>query len=172
MEIVGVVKDVKYDSLQESVGPAYYLPYAQVPVRGQDLVIKTAGDPMNLLPAVRAQIRAVDADTPLVRATTLQQRMSEAVGEPRFQTTLLGIFGGIALILAAIGIYGVLSYSTSLRTHEIGVRMSVGASRGDVIRMIVGEGMMLAVIGASIGVAGSLMLTQFMSSILFEISPR
>jgi putative ABC transport system permease protein len=98
--------------------------------------------------------------------------MSEAVGEPRFQTTLLAVFSGIALMLSAIGIYAVISYSITLRTHEIGVRMSLGASRSDVLRMVVREGMMLAITGALVGLGGALVLTRFMAGVLFEISPR
>jgi putative ABC transport system permease protein len=172
MEIVGVVKDVRYDGLKGPIDPAYYMPYAQVPQRGQDIVIKTAGDPASLANAVRAEIRAVDADIPLLHVTTLEQRMSEAVGEPRFQTTLLAVFSGIALLLSAIGIYAVISYSITLRTHEIGVRMSLGASRSDVLRMVVREGMALAIIGAVAGLAGALALTRFMAGVLFEVSPR
>jgi len=172
MEVVGVVKDVRYDGLQGPIDPAYYMPFAQVPQRGQDIVIKTAGDPASLINAVRAEIRAVDADIPLLRVITLEQRMSEAVSEPRFQTTLLAVFSGIALLLSAIGIYAVISYSITLRTHEIGVRMSLGANRSDVLRMVVREGMMLAIVGALTGLAGALVLTRFMAGVLFEISPR
>ena len=172
LEIVGVVKDVKYDGLRGSTEPAYYLPYAQMPARGQDIVIRTAGDPLSILPMVRAEINAIDPAVPILRATTLDERMSEAVGEPRFQTTLLLVFSSIALVLAAVGIYGVLSYSISLRTHEIGVRISVGASRGDVLRMVIGEGMALATIGITLGIIGSLALTQLLATMLFEVSPH
>jgi len=172
MEIVGVVKDVRYDGLKGPVDPAYYMPYAQVPQRGQDIVIKSASDPASLANAVRAEIRAVDTDIPLLRVTTLEERMSQAVGEPRFQTTLLAVFSGIALLLSAIGIYAVISYSITLRTHEIGVRMSLGASRSDVLRMVVREGMVLAGVGGLIGLVGALALTRFMAGLLFEISPR
>jgi putative ABC transport system permease protein len=172
MEIVGIAKDVRYDGLKGPIDPAYYMPFAQVPQRGQDIVIKTAGDPASLINAVRSEIRAVDADIPLLRVITLEQRMSEAVGEPRFQTTLLAVFSGIALLLSAIGIYAVISYSITLRTHEIGVRMSLGASRSDVLRMVVREGMMLAIVGALTGLVGALALTRFMAGVLFEISPR
>jgi putative ABC transport system permease protein len=172
MEIVGVVKDVRYDGLNNTPDPAYYLPYLQVPVRGQDFVIKTAGDPSALISAVRAEIRAVDADIPLTRVTTMTERLSQAVGGQRFQTLLLGIFAGIALLLAAVGIYGVLSYSISLRTHEIGVRMSLGASRPDVLKMVIREGMVLAIVGAAIGLTGSFALTQMMSGLLFQVSPH
>src|ERR1051326_626619 len=143
-EIVGIVSDVRYDGLTNAVDPAYYLPYAQIPDSGMDLVVKTSGDPKLLIPAIRAEFRSLDPDIPLVRVTTLDERMSQAGGGPRFQTLLLAVFSGMALLLAAIGVYGVLSYSIGLRTHEIGVRMSLGASGRDVLWLVVRRDMMLA----------------------------
>ncbi len=172
MEIVGLVKDVKYDGVRESAESAYYLPYAQMPARGQEILIKTAGDPVSIVPAIRAEINALDPGIPLVRLTTLDDRIAQAVGEPRFQTSLLLVFSGIALVLAAVGIYGVLSYSISLRTHEIGVRISVGASRYDVLRMVIVEGMTLAAVGIALGLIGSFLLTRLMATTLFQISPH
>jgi putative ABC transport system permease protein len=172
MEIVGVAHDVNYDGLETAMEPAYYMTYAQIPVTGQDLVIRTSSNPESLLNAVRAEIRSLDKDVPLGRITTLEERMSQAVGEPRFRTLLLAAFAGIALVLAALGIYGVLSYSISLRIHEFGVRMSLGASRRDVLRMVIGEGMLLTLIGAAIGVVGSLALTRVMSGMLFQVTPH
>jgi putative ABC transport system permease protein len=171
MEIVGVVKDVRYDGLQGPVAPTYYLPYAQSPLRGQDLVIRTTGDPAALISAIRAEVRQIDPDIPFLRVTTLNERMAAAVGQPRFQTLLLGGLAGIALLLAAIGIYAVISYSTSLRTHEIGIRMSLGANRRDVVRMVIREAIALVFIGVCAGLAGALALTRLMSGELFEVSP-
>jgi putative ABC transport system permease protein len=172
LEIVGVARDVKYDGLDAPTDATFYLPYAQVPVTGQDLLLRTAADPAALINLIRDEIRNIDHDIPLVRVTTLEHRMSEAVGPPRFRTTLLAAFAGIALLLAGIGIYGVLSYSISLRTHEIGVRMSLGASRNEVLRMVVGEGMLLAIAGTALGLAGAAAVTRLMSGVLFEVSPQ
>jgi len=172
MEIVGVAHDVKYDGLETPTDPTYYFPYAQLPVTGQDMIIKASTDPASLVNAVRNEIRNIDKDVPLGRVTTLEDRMFEAVGAPRFRTTLLALFASIALLLAGVGIYGVLSYSITLRTHEIGVRMSLGASRADVLRLVIRDGMVLAIIGAAIGLAGSLAITRVMSGVLFQVSPH
>ncbi len=169
---MGIVKDVRYDGLTEAVDPAYYMPYAQIPDSGMDLVIKTSGDPKLIIPSIRAELRSMDPEIPLIRVTTLDERMALAVGEPRFQTLLLGVFSAIALLLAAVGVYGVLSYSIGLRTHEIGVRMSLGASRHDVLWMVIGEGMLLAIAGSVAGLAGSFALTGLLKGVLFEISPH
>src|SRR5262249_11415964 len=138
----------------------------------QALVIKTTGDPLAIASAVRAEINAIDAGIPVGQLTTLDERLAQAVGEPRFQTTLLLVFAALALVVAAVGIFGVLSYSISLRSHEIGVRMSVGANRYDVLRMVIGEGMALAAIGIVIGLVGSFLVTQLMATTLFQVSPH
>jgi putative ABC transport system permease protein len=169
-EIVGVVKDVRYDGLTNTVDPAYYLPYAQIPDGGMDLVVKTAGSPQSLVATIRQELRALDPETPLIRVTTLEERMSLAVGEPRFQTLLLSAFAAIALVLAGVGVYGVLSYSVSLRTHEIGVRLSLGASRYEVLWMVIREGMLLAVGGVLAGLVAAFAATRPLQGSLFEIS--
>ena len=169
-EIVGVVKDVRYDGLTTAVDPTYYLPYAQMPMGGIDLVIKTSVPPNLIIPAARKELLAIDPDSPLVRVTTLEERLSSAVGGPRFQTSLLTVFSAIALLLAAIGIYGVLSYSIGLRSREIGVRLSLGATRYDVLWMVIREGMQLASAGIVVGVAGSFALTRVLQGVLFETS--
>jgi putative ABC transport system permease protein len=172
MEIVGVVKDVKYDGLSISTEPAYYVPFMQLPGRGQDVVIRTTGNPLSLVPALRAQVNTIDPAVAIVRVTTLEDRISQAIGQSRFQTSLLLVFSVLALVLAGVGIYGVLSYSISLRVHEIGVRISLGASRVDVLRMVLAEGMALAAAGIASGFIGSLVLTRLMATMLFEVSPH
>jgi putative ABC transport system permease protein len=169
-EIVGVVKDVRYDGLTNLVDPAYYLPYAQIPEGAVDLVVKTAGSPQSLVASIRQELRAIDPDTPLVRVTTLEERISQAVGEPRFQTLLLSAFSGIALVLAGVGVYGVLSYSVSQRTHEIGVRLSLGAGRHEVLWMVIREGMILAIAGVVAGLIVASAATRPLQGSLFEIS--
>lgn len=172
VQIVGVVGDMRDVRRQLSPTPEFYTPVAQAegPVASV-LFVRTAANPMAMAKAVREQIWAVDNHAPVEDLKTMDAVMSESVAEPRFETVLLGAFGGLGLLLAIVGVYGLISYSTVQRTHEIGVRMALGAGRGDVMRMILGEGLILAFVGIAIGVAGAVALTRFLRSFLFEIKP-
>lgn len=128
-------------------------------------------NPTTIVPAIERIVRSVDADAPITRIETVDQIIAESSAQPRFQTVLLGSFGVLGLLLAIIGIYGVISYSVVQRTHEIGVRMALGAQRGDVLRMVIREGMLLTAVGLAVGVAGALALTRVLRSLLFEIKP-
>jgi putative ABC transport system permease protein len=127
-------------------------------------------NPTNLTPAIREQIWALDKDMPIANVATMDRLLAESVAQPRFRTLLLGIFATLALALASIGIYGVISYSVTQRTHEIGIRMALGAQARDVSKLVVLEGMALALIGVAIGLAASFALTRLMESLLFEVS--
>ncbi|MCM3901966.1 MAG: ABC transporter permease [Pyrinomonadaceae bacterium] len=171
-QIVGVVGDVKYNGMADEVQPAIYQPLVQEPTWGGFLVIKTeTGDPLGLTAAVRNEIRKLDPDLPVTQVATMEQRLSKAVSQPRFRTTLIALFAVVALMLACVGIYGVISYSVTQRTHEIGIRMALGAQTGDVLRMVIRQAIALAVIGVALGLAASFALTSLMSTLLFGVEP-
>ncbi len=169
MEIVGVVGDVKYEGLDTPTAPAFYLPYAQSPTRDMALVLKTALPSTDAAAAVRRELGAIDPDIPLAQISTLENLVNESIAQPRFRTSLLGVFSGVALLLAAIGIYGVIAYSVAQRTQEIGIRMALGAQRSDVLRLIIRQGMVLTAIGIALGIVGALFLTRLMESLLFGV---
>jgi len=171
MQVVGEVNDVRDRAASAPFsGPVYYTPYTLGGKQWQ-IIARTTVNPTTMVPAIERIVRSVDADAPITHIETVDQIIAESSAQPRFQTVLLGSFGVLGLLLAIIGIYGVISYSVVQRTHEIGVRMALGAGRGDVLRMILGEGLLLASIGIAIGVAGALALTRFLRSMLFEIKP-
>jgi len=170
MEIVGVVGDVKYMGLQRESGLAYYEPTAQNREPRMFLAIRSAAA-SGLASAVLREIQALDRQAVVVQVTTMDQSIYASVAAPRFRTMLLGFFAGIALLLAAIGIYGVVAYSVTQRTHEIGIRMAVGARRLDVLRLVLGQGATLALLGICIGLGGSLALTQMLAQLLFSVKP-
>ena len=171
MQIVGEVNDVRDRGVYEPFsGPVYYTPYA-LGNNQWHIIARTAVSPATMIPVIKRIIRSVDPDAPITHIETVDQIIAESSAQPRFQTVLLGSFGVLGLLLAMIGIYGVISYSVVQRTHEIGVRMALGAVRGDVLRMVLGEGLLLALTGIAIGVAGALALTRFLRSLLFEIKP-
>jgi putative ABC transport system permease protein len=135
------------------------------------LEVRTAGDPLDWVAAVRRQALAVDPDQPVYSVMTMERRLAESVAPRRFQTLLFGVFAAVALAMAAVGIYGVISHSVGRRAHEIGIRMALGAKPRDVLRMVVAQGMRLALIGLAIGLTGAFALTRVMESLLFGVSP-
>ena len=136
-----------------------------------NLVVRTASDPVSMVPAIRSQVLSVDKDQPVSDIMTMEQRVAKSVAAKRFVMSLLGAFSILALGLAAVGIYGVMAYLVTQRTQEIGVRMALGAQKRDVLKLVVGKGMALAVIGTTIGLVASLALTRLMRSLLFEVTP-
>jgi len=170
-EIVGVVGNVKSKALEIEVMPEAYFPYRQVPGNFMNLVVRTASDPVSMVPAIRNQVLSVDKDQPVSDIMTMEQRLVKSVAAKRFVMSLLGAFSILALGLAAVGIYGVMAYLVTQRTQEIGVRMALGAQKRDVLRLVVGKGMVLAFVGTAIGLVGSLALTRLMRSLLFEVTP-
>jgi predicted permease len=175
--IVGVLKDVKQKGVGEETGTELYMLYDQTPVvlgnatGSMNVVIRTANDPDSLAPTIRQIVRDADATLPLVRYRTMEEVFAVAVARPRFLTTLLAIFAGLALVLAAIGTYGILSYAVTERRQEIGIRMALGASRGSVLGMILRHGVVLAGVGLILGLGASALLTRFLQAQLFNVRP-
>ena len=170
-EIVGVVGDIRSSNLTKAPIPAYYVPLPQL-VWGTELTIRTTGDPKALIPAVTKVLNSLDPETPLYNVRTVEDCLALDLGRARFQAVLLGIFAVVALMLTAIGLYGVIAYSVTQRTHEIGVRMALGASRAKVLGMMLNRGLQLTVVGISIGVVGALALARVIEALLYEIPPR
>jgi putative ABC transport system permease protein len=169
-EVVGVVSDVKVNGVDQETPLQSYLPLAQEPAGGLALVVRTEGAPLLLAATVEQTIHSIDKDLPVFNARSMDQLLDNAIARQRLTMVLLTGFAVVALLLAAVGIYGVVSYSVSLRTHEIGIRMALGAQAGDVLKLIAGQGMMLALIGVVIGLGASLALTRLMESLLFGVS--
>lgn len=170
--IVGVVGDIRYAGLDHASDPLVYLPYSgKIHAERATVVLRSDQDPGGLIPAVRVQFAAVDPSQPVFDILTMQQRIDESIETPRFYMTLLTLFASLALILATVGIYGVISYFVSQRTHEIGIRMALGAAPGDVLRLVIGQGLALILVGLTLGAGGSLLLTRYLGSLLFEIRP-
>jgi len=170
-EIVGVVGDVKHDGLDQDSMPTVYFPEAQEPERAATLVIRTSADPMKLAPVIEQVIHAYDQDQAIADIQPLDAILSKSVARPRFQSVLVASFAGLALLLAVIGIFGVMSYSVLQRTHEIGIRVALGANRRHVLRLVVGQGLALAGIGIAGGLVGAFALTRYLRSLLFDVSP-
>ena len=169
-EIIGVVGDIRHRSLGAPALPAMYMPSLE-PGR-KNLVIRTEGDPLSLVGAVRKEVQALDPDQPIAAVKKMSDWVDSSVAAPRYRTTLLTLFAALAMILAATGIYGVMSYSVAQRTHEIGVRMALGARRFDVLKMVVQQGMVLTLIGVVLGLGGAFALTRVMSSLLFGVTEK
>jgi predicted permease len=169
MEIVGVVGNVKYLGLTVDTDPAYYMPFGQTYYSRMFLVVRSSGDAARLAALLRQEIQSIDHGVTLAQIGTMEQALRLSVSQPRFDTMLLALFAGIALLLAAVGIYGLISYSVAQRTHEIGVRMALGAEPADVVRMIVRQGLLLAIIGIGFGLGCAFGLTHLLRTMLFGI---
>ena len=171
-EIVGVVGDVRHANLDEAPRPEMYVPFAQFPVNSMSVVMRTAVRPQSLIPQIEREVRALDRELPLNDVKTLDERISRLIARPRFNTLLTGLFALLALALAAVGIYGVISYSVAERTHEIGIRMALGAGRMNLLKLILKQGMWLVIAGAALGVVIAALLTRLISSFLYGTSPN
>jgi predicted permease len=169
--IVGVVADTKQTGLAAGVAPEAFFSLEQWATSDMALVIRSSVDPLSLVSAVRKQAAELDKSLPIYSIATMDEMLSADVASQRFHAWLLGAFAGLAVLLAAVGIYGVMAYAVGQRTHEIGVRMALGAEPAGVLRMVLGQGLRMALTGAVVGLLGSFALTRFMRSLLFEVSP-
>jgi putative ABC transport system permease protein len=171
VQIVGVVGDVRQHGLEQVSGDLMYVPYAQYPQLGPSLVARTSGDPMSIARAAVQHLYEIDPNQPAGRIRSMQQLRADSIAAPRLTANLLGLFALLALAIAAAGIGGVMALAVSQRTHEIGVRMAIGARPIEIVRMVLGQGMGLALGGVAIGVLGALALTRMVKSLLFDVTP-
>jgi putative ABC transport system permease protein len=169
--VAGVVGDVRFQTIDSVAAADVYLPYGQSPRNGAMVYLHTSGDPLSLVAAARAKIHGIGADLPVYDVRTLSSRVSDATAQARFCALLLAAFAIAALALATIGIYGVISFAVAQRTREIGIRVALGADRGAVLRLIVGQGASVAVVGLALGVAASLIATRVLGALLFDVTP-
>jgi putative ABC transport system permease protein len=173
-EIVGVVANAKLSGLEAPTDPAIYIPFEQNTwpnaLRTCSLVVRTDGDPNNYRAAIRQALGSVDPSLPVTQLRTMDEIIADSLSQRRFNTALLLVFAMVAALLAAVGVYGVMSYLVTQRTHELGVRMALGARRGDILRLVAADGAKLAAVGVAAGVALALALTRLMSGLLFGVS--
>jgi putative ABC transport system permease protein len=170
-EIVGVVGNAKPNKLDSEEWSIIYNPYPQAAAVTMEVAVRTAGRPTALAPAVARVVHELDPEQPLAAVRPMEEILDQALAAPRFNALMLGIFAAIAFVLAAVGIYGVISYDISQRTHEIGIRVALGAESKDVLRLVVGEGARLAGVGIALGVGAALALTRRMADMLYGIQP-
>ena len=170
-EIVGIARDVKSAGLNAESEPAYYVPATQSPLPDMTILVHTKDDPAALVPALRNAVLTIDPNQPVSNISTMEKIVAESIAQPRLSMTLMGLFGALALILAAIGIYGLLSYAVTQRTQEMGIRMALGAQVADVLRLVLKQGMMLVVVGEALGLIGAFAFTRLISSLLFGVTP-
>jgi putative ABC transport system permease protein len=170
-EIVGIARDVKSAGLKENSEPTYYLPASQAPLGDMLILVRTEGDPTALVGSLRSAVLSVDASQPIANIETLDKVVSDSIAQPRLNMLLMGLFGALALLLAAVGIYGLLSFTVAQRIQEIGIRMALGAQVSDVLAMVMKNGIVLVLAGELIGLIGALALTRLMSSLLFGVTP-
>lgn len=170
-EIIGIVGNVHESSLAEHPDPVAYWPYAEISYPTMTVVVRTGIPPLAMVPAIRGTLQQLDKDQPMAKISTMDQLISDSVARSRFTMLLLSIFAGLALTLACIGIYGVMAYSVAQRTHEIGIRLALGAQRKDVLRLVLHHGLRLALVGIGIGIVAGLLLTRLLASLLYGTTP-
>lgn len=170
MTVVGIVGDVKHTEIDEDARPEIYLPYLQAPQNVMTLAIRTTSNPESLTEALRREVQAIDPDQPLSKIATIDQLVDRSTARRRFNMLLLGTFAAAALLLASLGIYGVMSYTVTQNTREIGIRMALGAQSSDVLKLVIWQGMVLALVGVAIGIAGAFGLTRLIESLLFGVA--
>jgi putative ABC transport system permease protein len=166
-----VVASVQQDRIGKKSLPEVFMPRGQFPNTSTAVVVRTTGDAHALIPAFRSAVRAIDPDLPIGHLRTMEDWTGLSLAQPRFQSYLFVIFGAIALLLTAVGLYGVIAYSVAQRTQEIGTRMALGAQQANILKLVVGEGMLLAILGAVIGIAGALGISGLLQKLVYEVSP-
>jgi putative ABC transport system permease protein len=171
LTVVGVVEDVKDQGLHAAAPPIWYLPFAQQTARTFTLVLRTAVEPGAVAAAVRSEIAALDRALPVYDVATIEEVVSRSLAQPRFSAVLSGLFSTLGLLLTAVGLYGVLSYTVNRSRHEIGVRMALGARARDVAALFLRRGMLLVLCGLGLGAAGALALTRLISGLLYGVGP-
>ncbi|HKD63296.1 MAG TPA: FtsX-like permease family protein, partial [Candidatus Acidoferrales bacterium] len=169
-EIIGVVTDVKFKDLTSEWMPTTYVPQSQIPIGRLTLIVRAAGDPSSLARPVAEMVRSIDPDLPAYNVRTVEEYLDGTIAIPRFNTMLLGIFAGLALVLTAIGLYGVISYSVAQRTHEIGIRIALGAQPSEMMRLVIEQGLRLALFGVGLGLIAAFAFTHFLSNLLFGVT--
>ena len=167
--VIGVVGDIHHQGLDREIDWALYLSYRQTPRPGMALVLRTTGNPLSLAPALRSAVREVDSALPVYQVMTMNERLSNSVAARRVNLLLLGAFAALALLLAGVGVFGVISYVVTERTHEVGIRLALGAQRGDVLGLLIKQGMARVMIGVALGLIGAFALTRVMTALLFEV---
>lgn len=170
-EIVGVVGDARNNGLSRDPEPQIYLPFPQLPWGNMNLLVRTAVEPHSLFSSVRKQVAALDPGLAVTKFQTVTEVMDDARAQPRFTMLLLGVFSGVALALAVVGVHGVLAYSVTQRRFDLGIRLALGGSESHIVRMVVGQGLALTATGIVLGVAAALALTQVMASVLYKTGP-
>jgi putative ABC transport system permease protein len=168
--VVGIVGNVRNTSLEEEAGPAFYFAHGYLGMPALTVVVRTVAPPETLAAALRAQVYALDHELPVYNVRPLTQLVSNAAGQPRLQTWLMGLFGAAALLLAALGIYGVMAYTVAQRAHEFGVRMALGARPKDVYGLVVKQGLRLSLLGVALGLGLAFALTRLLKSLLYQVS--
>jgi predicted permease len=173
MQIIGVARDTRYGGIREAIPPLVYLPYLQDrPAEVMSFVARTVGDPMASMAAIRQAVQSIDRDLPLINVRTQSELIAQSFTREKLFATLSSFFGLLALALVSIGLYGMMSYTVARRTHEIGIRMALGAQSGNVLRMVMGESLLLVLLGMAIGLAGALATTRLIAGMLFELTPN
>lgn len=170
-EIVGVIKDVKFGGLNSGGAPGIYVPLMQSPWAGGVVALRTGTEPSRLAQAARRALAQLDGNMPVTSVKTMEQIVSESMSQSQLQTWLIGGFAAVALMLAALGIYGVVSYSVTQGTHDMGLRIALGATAGDVLKLVLGNVLLLLAAGLLAGAAGALVLTRLLTSLLFGVKP-
>ena len=171
-EIVGIVRDVKLAGLEAPSEPAYYVPASQAPLDDMTLLVRTTTDPLSIVGGVRQAVWSIDPNQPISNVTTLEKAVDDSIAQRRLNMLLMGLFGGLAMLLSAVGIYGLLSHAVTQRTQEMGIRMALGAQVSDVLKLVLRQGMMLALAGEAIGLIGAFLLTRVIRGLLFGVTPN
>ena len=171
-EIVGIVRDVKSAGLEAPSEPAYYLPASQAPLQDMTILVRTTTDPLSLVGPVRQAVLSIDPNQPISNVSTLEKLVDDSIAQRRLNMLLMGLFGGLAMLLSAVGIYGLLSHAVTQRTQELGIRMALGAQVGDVLKLVLRQGMMLALAGEAIGLIAAFALTRLIRGLLFGVTPN